>query len=117
MMHYFTVAFGHGKDALLTAPPQQAASALRSLLDAACSATFGRFPVDVLTAVAPGGVMLAFPDGNPARVEQLCESMVDQLTYAHATQGAAHRREHPWDDAGSHFAPARTTAHGKDEHP
>ena len=88
MMHYFIVAFGHGKDALLTASPQQAASALRSLIDVACSATFGRFPDDVLTSVAPGGVMLAFPDGNPARVEQLCEAVVGQLTHAQATQAA-----------------------------
>ena len=86
MMHYFIVAFGHGKDALLTAPLQQATAALRSLLDAACSATFGRFPDDVLTSVAPGGVMLAFPDGNPAREEQLCEAVVSQLAHAQATQ-------------------------------
>ena len=85
-MHYFVVVFGHGKNAVLTEPPQQTAETLRNLIDIACNATFERFPDRVVTSVAPGGVMLAFPDDNPARAEQLCEAVMVQLTHAEETQ-------------------------------
>ncbi len=84
-MHAFLVGFGHGKDAALTAPLQETAANLRSLLDTACAATFGGFPADVQASVAPGGVMLAFPDTNPDRVVQLCEAVVSQLDHDRMT--------------------------------
>src|SRR5262245_17542252 len=83
MPFYFLVAFGHGQGAPLT---PKTSEALRFLIDDASGVTFGRFPNDVKTSVAPGGVMLAFPDADPRRAVHLCAAVQSQLEHAVRTQ-------------------------------
>ena len=83
MPFYFLVAFGHGQGPSLTMEsPARTSEALRFLIDDACDASFGRFPNDVMTSVAPGGVMLAFPDAEPVRALHLCSAVQGQLQHA-----------------------------------
>jgi hypothetical protein len=86
MPFYFLVAFGHGQGASPTMPPAKASEALRFLIDDACDASFGSFPDDVKTSVAPGGVMLAFPDAEPMRPLYLCTAVQSQLQHAVRTR-------------------------------
>lgn len=80
--HYFLVAFGSSGDASLPLHSEEVTDELRWLINEACHAAFGAFPVNVVMSVGPSGVMVALPDATPERVMRLVDAVKARLDHA-----------------------------------